>query len=144
MNAQKKFVAFIALVLVVGIGGIIVFAMNQQDTDTMSSTMSHSSDSSSMAHHDAVDVKDTVKASKVEIKNFAYGPENINVKVGTTVTWTNEDTIQHDITGHDGKGPKSELLSKGETYSYTFSEAGTFNYHCSPHPYMVGTVIVTE
>lgn len=146
MSAQKKFFITIIVAVVLGIGAFAVVAMNKNSNDvSMEAGMSgHSEGSSDQAHHTEIDIKDTVEADKVDIKSFAYGPENINVKVGTTVTWTNQDGVRHDVTGHDGKGPQSELLGKGESYSYTFKEAGTFDYHCSPHPYMIGTVIVTE
>lgn len=83
----------------------------------------------------------------VNIQNYAFGPASMTVKKGTSVTWTNMDTARHDITVDDGTpagGPASELLAKGQMYSFTFNTVGTFKYHCSPHPYMHGSVTVTE
>lgn len=92
----------------------------------------------------------TVKqaANTVIIQDYAFSPSPITVKKGTAVTWTNKDMAKHNIEMDEGQpegGPaESPLLNKGETYSYTFDTVGTFNYHCSPHPYMKGSVVVVE
>lgn len=82
--------------------------------------------------------------TSVMIKDFAYSPASITVKVGDTVTWTNEDSMAHTVTADDGvaNGPDSESLGKGDSYSFKFTKAGTYTYHCTPHPYMKGTVTV--
>jgi plastocyanin len=79
----------------------------------------------------------------VSIIDFAFDAEVIEVPVGTTVTWTNEDAAPHTATSVD-KIWDSNILQQGETFSFTFEEAGTFEYLCSLHPAMVGQVIVTE
>ncbi len=79
----------------------------------------------------------------VTIQNFAYTPANIQVKVGTTVTWTNNDTAPHTVTFRDSSRTSSGILRQGDTYSYTFTKVGTFSYYCAVHTYMVGQVIVT-
>lgn len=79
----------------------------------------------------------------VTIQNFAYQPANIQVKVGTTVTWTNNDTAPHTVTFRDSSLTSSGILRQGDTYSYTFTKVGTFSYYCAVHTYMVGQVIVT-
>ncbi len=79
--------------------------------------------------------------NSVEIKGFAFNPATITVAKGTTVTWTNKDSAAHTVTG---SGFDSGSLSKGQTFSYTFNEAGTFDYICTIHPSMKGKVIVTE
>lgn len=86
------------------------------------------------------------KNVNVEIKEHAYTPETITVKVGTTVTWTNQDGVRHDVvaTNSNSDGPNSELLAKGDSYSFTFNKVGTYDYYCTPHPYMKGKVVVTE
>ena len=86
-----------------------------------------------------------VATDKVAIQNYNFSPSSIKVKAGTTVTWTNQDDVHHTVTMDSGSsgGPDSSQLGKGESYSYTFSKAGTYNYHCGIHPEMHGTVIVT-
>ncbi len=83
------------------------------------------------------------QSSSVVIKGYAFTPGTITVKKGTTITWTNQDIAKHNIVSDTGAF-ESPFIVQGGTYSYTFTSAGTFNYHCSPHPYMTGTVIVTE
>ncbi len=102
------------------------------------------------AKSDAVDTHLTVRqtpparaasASSVTIKNFAFGPATVNVSVGDTVTWTNQDGAPHTATANDGSFDTGQL-TKGKSGSHTFSKAGTFAYICSVHPNMKGTVVV--
>lgn len=79
----------------------------------------------------------------VSIKNFAFGPGDIIISVGDTVTWTNnEASVAHTTTSDDGIW-NSALLQSGDTFDQTFDEAGTFTYFCSIHPSMKGSITVT-
>jgi amicyanin len=78
---------------------------------------------------------------KVIMTNRSYDPETVTIKVGDTVTWVNEDAPQHDVVADNGEF-KSDLFDKGQTFSFKFTKAGTYPYHCSIHPGMTGTVIV--
>jgi plastocyanin len=71
----------------------------------------------------------------------AYMPDDLNVAVGTTVTWTNGDSTSHTSTS-DVSGWNSGIVPPGGQFSFTFQAGGTFPYHCSIHPGMVGTVVV--
>jgi plastocyanin len=71
----------------------------------------------------------------------AYVPDDLNVAVGTTATWTNTDSISHTSTSN-ATGWDSGIVAPGGQFSFTFRTAGTFPYHCSIHPGMVGTVVV--
>ncbi len=83
-------------------------------------------------------------AMMVKIQDFKFDPETLTVPVGTKITWMNADSVGHTVTGDDSSSPlKSELLKQGEKYEFTFSTAGTFNYHCQPHPFMKGKIVVT-
>lgn len=77
----------------------------------------------------------------VEMKNYAFSPKSVTVKVGQTVKWTNEDNAPHNATGD---GIKTDTVNKGGTVTYKATKAGTFNYICTIHPYMKGTVTVTS
>src|SRR3989338_2797499 len=77
-----------------------------------------------------------------EISNFAFSPSEIRIKAGDTIVRTNKDSARHTVTSDSGSELGSSLLGQGETYSYTFSTPGIFNYHCAPHPYMKGKIIV--
>jgi len=88
-------------------------------------------------------------AMTINIQNFAFNPASITVPKGTTVTWVNEDTADHqiinDAQGSTGQGTvfTSSSLQKGAQYSFRFDTPGTYPYHCSIHPSMKATVIVT-
>ena len=71
----------------------------------------------------------------------AYSPNPVVVPAGTTITWTNNDTTEHTSTA-DASGWSSGIISPGGSFSVTLQTAGTFTYHCTIHPNMVGTVTV--
>ena len=76
------------------------------------------------------------------INGFAFSPYTLTVKVGDTVTWTNRDSASHTVTSDSGNELDSSSLGKGATYSHTFMQTGTFDYHCKFHSGMTGKVIV--
>jgi amicyanin len=82
----------------------------------------------------------------VTIKGFAFHPSTLTVKAGTKVTFTQEDgSVQHNVrsTGAGAKTLNSPNLSKGQSYTVTFTKPGTYSYICSIHPFMKGTITVT-
>jgi plastocyanin len=86
-----------------------------------------------------------VAGNRVAIKNFAFAPAALTVPVGTSVTWTNQDSDAHTVTSNGSGGPlNSKALGHGDTFSHTFTRAGTFAYLCSIHPFMTATVTVTR
>ncbi|WP_416277028.1 cupredoxin domain-containing protein [Nocardia sp. alder85J] len=84
-----------------------------------------------------------VAGTAVSIDNFAFAPASLTVRVGSTVTWTNHDEEPHTVVSADGT-LHSPGMGTGATYSYTFTKAGTVDYVCSIHPFMHGTVVVTQ
>jgi amicyanin len=79
----------------------------------------------------------------VNITNFAFVPATLTVPVGATVTWTNHDEEPHTIAAGDGSF-HSPGMGTNATYSFSFANPGTFDYICSIHPFMHGTVVVTK
>jgi plastocyanin len=78
-------------------------------------------------------------------KSYKFSPEVVEVKVGTTVTWTNHDDFPHNVTLLTGADKTSKDVGIGDSVSLPFAEAGTVYYHCSFHPQqMRGKVIVTQ
>jgi len=77
----------------------------------------------------------------VSIKNFKFNPQNIVVNAGTTVVWTNEDNVAHTVENSDGT-LKSDELAQGDTYKFTFTKAGKYDYNCGIHKSMHGSVTV--
>jgi plastocyanin len=81
--------------------------------------------------------------TKIEIVNFAFDPATVTVPVGTTVKWTNEDSATHTITSDSGDWDSGKLMN-GQSFSHTFTQSGSFSYHCSIHASMKGTIEVTK
>jgi len=77
----------------------------------------------------------------VTIANFAFSPDKLTVKVGTTVKWTNQDSATHNVTAEDNSF-KSGDLNQGDSFSFTFTTAGTYAYRCGFHASMKATITV--
>jgi len=84
---------------------------------------------------------DNPSTAEVKIDNFSFTPQEIKVKAGTTVTWTNRDDIPHTVTSTDSLF-KSKTLDTDDKFTTTFAKPGTYPYFCSIHPKMTGKVIV--
>jgi amicyanin len=78
----------------------------------------------------------------VGIVNFKFSPAMLTVKVGTTVVWTNNDSIAHSVNFATG-GINSNVLNQNDQFTYTFTTPGTYDYICSIHPFMHGSITVT-
>jgi plastocyanin len=81
-------------------------------------------------------------AVTIKMADIKFDPEKASAKVGQTVCWVNEDTVDHDAVANSGADFKSELFSKGETFSAKLDKAGTVEYECTIHPGMTGTIDV--
>jgi len=77
----------------------------------------------------------------VKIDNFTFTPASTEIAVGTTVIWTNEDDIPHALAASERQF-KSHALDTGDTFTYTFTQPGTYEYFCSLHPHMKGKIVV--
>jgi plastocyanin len=80
---------------------------------------------------------------KIDIKDLKFSPANLDIKVGDTVEWTNSDDRDHTVVADD-ESFKSDNLSNGQTFKFTFKSKGKFKYSCSYHPRMKGTITVSE
>jgi amicyanin len=81
-------------------------------------------------------------AVAVSIDNFTFAPPNLTVKAGTTVTWINKDDIPHGIAATNNAFTRSQAMDTDDSYSFTFTTPGTYQYFCYIHPHMVGTIVV--
>jgi plastocyanin len=79
---------------------------------------------------------------QVTMKDIKFNPSTVNVKVGDTVTWTNDDSVGHDVTSDTFKSGGAGGIGGGQTFEHKFAKAGTFKYECTVHPGMTGTVVV--
>ena len=83
------------------------------------------------------------QGSIISIKGFKFSPTTVNIKIGETVNWNNEDSAAHIISFDSGNEIDSPSLSNGQVYAHTFNTAGTYNYHCAIHTLMKGRVVVS-
>ena len=139
----------IAAIVAVVIAAAIIVGLaannNKSSPNDTNTTNPSSNNSGSNNNGNGNNTTQPTSTNKVSIANMAFSPADITVKKGTTVTWTNNDSVAHDIEETDGKkGPASGTLQSGQTYSFTYNETGSFNYHCSIHPSMTGAVTVTQ
>jgi plastocyanin len=86
------------------------------------------------------------KTASVAMKNIAFNPKSLSVAKGTTVEWTNDDSVNHDVTKTGGAGPKfasgSGNMAKGDTFEHTFDTAGKVDYVCTVHANMTASITV--
>lgn len=162
MNKKETILAVSTLVLALAvIASVFVFSSSPKtDNKPTTNTAEHNeTNTTQSASGEVIDLTNQSEVS-MNIKDFEYEKPNIKIKKGTKVTWTNQDAIKHNVMAdHQGSDqahdpPTKEkvdpnefagpLLAKGESYSFTFNEVSSSPYHCSPHPYMKGSVTVVE
>ena len=129
---------------------VIVFVVMGSSSDSKQSAENEIGDmASSQQSSDKSANKDMSETAEnvIEIKNFKFVPEKMTIKKGTIITWKNFDNTKHNVIFDDesaGEVEGGKLISNGEQVSFTFNEVGDFPYHCMPHPYMKGSVTVTQ
>jgi plastocyanin len=82
-----------------------------------------------------------VETTEVMMQNYRFLPQDIRVSAGDTVTWTNNDRVIHNVVADNGEFDSGDL-APGETFTFTFEEAGAISYSCTIHPGMIGSVTV--
>src|SRR3989344_4454910 len=141
-------IILIALVLIlVVIGSVFVFQNQNSSSNsdngikTVNNVPENSGNNQNEGSAGGV-VTQNPKTYNIDIQDFAYKTKTLTIIKGDTVIWTNRDSVRHTVTSDSGNELDSELLSQGGSYSHTFVQTGTYDYHCKPHPYMTGTIIV--
>ena len=141
MNQNTRTALIVLVVLIVAaVGYVVVRARSHSKTPSVASTASPTAGSENS------DQASSVTPNKVDIGDMAFVPASITVKAGTAVSWLNTDSVQHTVTADtpSDNAPASQAFGLGETYVFLFTTPGTYTYHCSIHPSMKGTVIVTQ
>jgi plastocyanin len=82
-------------------------------------------------------------ATKAEMRTMTFSPQRLEITTGTTVIWTNTDPLVHTISADD-KSWDSGAIEPGKTWSHTFTQPGEYTFHCTPHPFMKGVVVVRQ
>lgn len=130
---KKTITIIIIIAAVVAVGAAILLWKNTSQQGGFATQVKEAQ--STLAVDQSMDVK-------VPITNFMFSPQIIKVKKGAKVTWTNQDNAPHTVTSDEGTFLNSSRMDKGGSYDKTFTESGTFRYHCIVHPGMLGAVIV--
>lgn len=138
---NKTILGATGIIAVVIVAGIVLLAGNNSPGETSHDMMADSSPAGASQKDSG-----TQEIDQITYKGFAVAQKSIRVKKGTKVTWTNQDSAMHDVTPDNETADfkASKLFGKGETYQTIFNTVGTYTYHCSPHPYMKGTIEVVE
>jgi plastocyanin len=84
------------------------------------------------------------KENKIEIKDFAFNPQTITVKSGEKITWINRDGEPHTVVSVGKKFQRSSGLDTDQEFSIIAGAPGTYEYFCSVHPKMTGTIVITK
>lgn len=88
-------------------------------------------------------VGSTVVKNEISIKGNAFSPDNLSIKVGDTVTWTNNDSYPHTVKASKGEFDSGNIAN-GAKFSFTFDKEGTYDYICGIHTFMTGKIVVTK
>jgi plastocyanin len=134
MTAQEDLMSNLRLPALIVVAAVAIAACSGGASPTPSAAAASTATSPSAAAGGG--------AGTVDIKNTAFNPTSITVKVGDKVTWTNNDGFAHTVTADDNSFD-SNNVDGGKTFDHTFTTAGTFAYHCKIHPFMKATVTVT-
>lgn len=141
---MKKGVWIGIAVVIVAVAAVVIWLNSgKQQNDTAGSNRTNTSKA---AGPDDSSLSSPVETTDATIQNFEFSPAVIKVKAGQTVTWTNKDSIQHNVVANTPSpdAPDGPLLAQGETYKFTFNKPGTYTLHCAPHPYMHQIVQVVQ
>lgn len=136
---MKGLIIGIIVVVVLAIAGYFVLNTGNYNTDQGGAIgdkmMTDSGTDSSSANTGLAE-------AVIDIQDFTFSPGTLTISVGASVTWMNLDSAPHSIKSDSGSELNSNLLGNGDSYSHTFTQAGTYEYHCGVHPMMKGKIIV--
>lgn len=142
---KRSTIVIIVAIIIIGVVAVLYVYNRGNLYGNATTSPSPSTSMSNMPMNSTSPSASPTTSSTVTIQNFAFSPATIEVKKGTTVTWTNNDSVTHTVTETDGQaGPKSGELDPGKSYSFTYNSVGTFKYDCSIHTSMTGSVTVVE
>lgn len=141
-NTKVYLVLFLVLIAAIV---IVAFGMRKDKAAAPSSPSNTNTAGTSSGQEEPTNTGAANEIS-AKIENLTFSPNNISVKAGMTVSWTNLDSVSHTVTADtpSADAPASGTLSKGDSYSFKFTKAGTYKYHCNFYGGMTGTVTVTE
>jgi len=135
---MRRATAFFLCLCLAASGGLALAACGDSNSSSSSSSGKKKKKKSSTTS--------TAGGPGVVMQNIQFDPSSVSVKAGNTVTWTNNESVQHDVTADDGsfKSGQPGGMKQGDKYEHAFDKAGSFAYKCTIHPNMTGTVEVTQ
>jgi plastocyanin len=135
---RSTMAVIVILVILIAIGALALG--NRSNTNNTPPTTNNTSNNSNNSSNS----KTQPASGQINIANMAFTPSQITVAKGGTVTWTNNDSTTHTVVDDLSNigGPNSGDIKPGDKYSFTFNKTGSFQYHCSIHPSMRGTIVV--
>ena len=132
---MRKSMLLVIIIVLILVGGAL--ALNHKSANTPPASQSQSQTNTTSSNQASA-------TGSIDIRNMMFTPSQITVQKGGTVTWTNNDSMTHTVVDDLSNvgGPSSGDIAPGATYSFTFNKTGSFQYHCSIHPSMRGTIVV--
>lgn len=137
---MNKGLIAVVVVIILAVGGWLAFGNKNSNNNSTYGTSNNNSNQSSNSTTNS----NQSSVGKISIQNMMFTPPQITVAKGGSVTWTNNDSITHTVVDDLSNvgGPNSGDIAPGQSYSFTFNKTGSFQYHCSIHPSMRGTIVV--
>lgn len=142
---MKSTIIIIVVLLLVVLGIYLITSNNKNTTPintSQTSTVTTPSQTTTTTTSTTVTSNATPANVSVDIRNLSFNPGVLNIKTGTKVTWINNDNVAHTVTSDSNNLFNSPTLSPGDSFSFTFTNSGSVNYHCNIHTMMQGEVIV--
>lgn len=142
---MKKIITILVIIMII-LGAYYLFFNNQKEStdnqqiDTQTTLKNPDASSTEVTNNQPAQPSSVV----INIKNFSFNPTPLTIKVGTKVTWINNDGAPHTITSDTGDLLNSPVLNSGQSFSFIFTTPGITNYHCNIHPMMKGAISVTQ
>lgn len=138
---MKKALITIIVVIVLAVGGWVIYDHGKTNNNSL---YGNNTNSSTQTNSNTNSTQSAATGNITISANMIFTPSQINVAKGATVTWTNNDNVAHTVIDdlNNVGGPASGNIEPGSTYSFTFNKTGSFQYHCSIHPAMRGTIVV--
>ncbi|HET6924634.1 MAG TPA: cupredoxin family copper-binding protein, partial [Candidatus Saccharimonadales bacterium] len=136
---RSAIISIVVAVVVLAGGGVWLASRHKSNT---TNTNTASMNMNTQTTTDSNNLNPTA-TNQVTIENMAFTPANISISSGSTVTWTNKDSVTHTVTETDGQNGPSLTVEPGKSVVFTFDKPGIYRYHCTIHPSMTGTVTVT-
>jgi plastocyanin len=136
---RSSLIAIIIVIIFIAAGALALTHESNTSNPSMNTSQKSANNNSTNSNSSNQPATGTI-----DIKNMMFTPSQITVAKGGTVTWTNNDNTTHTIVDDLSNvgGPHSGDIAPGSSYSFTFTKTGSFQYHCTIHPSMRGTIVV--